>query len=137
MKITVKRFEFGTNYTVGDLYIDDKRECYTLEDVVRAPGIKVKANTAIPTGTYKIVMDFSPKYQRMMLHILDVPMFQGIRIHAGNTDLDTEGCLLVGETWPGGNFIGSSKKAYDKLYVKIKDVLDKYEDVEITITDAH
>lgn len=136
MDIEVQRFEYGSNFTIGRFYIDGVKQCYTLEDVVRAPGVKVKAMTAIPVGTYKLILDWSPKYNRDMLHVLDVPMFDGIRIHSGNDSEDTEGCLLVGEDWAGGNWISGSKKAYNKIFPLIESALAKKEEVFITIIDT-
>ena len=112
MKLKLERYEFGDNYTVGKLLIDGVFFCYTLEDVVRPLGaVKVDGATAIPTGTYKVIVDRSTRFKRDMPHVLDVPGFSGIRIHAGNTDKDTEGCILLGMTHTSGNFIGNSLKA--------------------------
>lgn len=106
MKIVVKRFYKGDNYTTGWLYIDGKLICETIED--RDRGLtqdmpldeikkkKVYSHTAIPTGTYKVVVNNSPKFKRNLPRLLNVPGFDGILIHRGNTHHDTAGCLLVG-----------------------------------------
>lgn len=121
MNILLKRFEFGTNYTVGRLYIDGVYECYTLEDTVReqenvpVSTWKIAGQTAIPKGTYYVLIDDSRRFGKPMPHVTNVPGFEGIRIHSGNTDADTEGCILVGKNWAGGDFIGSSRLAFDDL----------------------
>jgi hypothetical protein len=119
MLIEVKRFEFKNTHTVGKMYVDGVYECYTLEDVVRN-GSKVIGKTAIPTGEYKVIIDASVRFKQDMPHILDVPNFTGIRIHAGNTSAHTDGCILLGTTWTGGDFIGNSKLAYNKFFKKLK-----------------
>ena len=119
MLIEVKRFEFKDTYTVGKMYIDNIYECYTLEDVVRN-GTKVIGKTAIPTGEYKVIIDASVRFKQDMPHILNVPNFTGVRIHAGNTSAHTEGCILVGTTWSGKDFIVNSKAAYKKFFEKLK-----------------
>jgi len=118
MKLVLKRFEYANTYTIGKLYIDDIYQCYTLEDVVRK-GPKVDGKTAIPAGTYSVIVDHSNRFNRDLPHILDVPGFTGVRIHSGNTSANTEGCILVGTTWTGGDFIGNSKIAFDALFKKI------------------
>src|SRR5689334_1352299 len=91
MNLQLLRQQFTTDSTIGSLYIDGEFECFTLEDTVRAPGIKIAGATAIPSGTYEVTIDLSARFGRMMPHVLDVPMFKGIRIHPGNTAKDTEG----------------------------------------------
>jgi hypothetical protein len=118
MLVEVKRFEFKPTYTIGKLYINGKYECYTLEDAVRDK--KVQDVTAIPTGTYKLIIDASRRFKKDMPHILNVPNFTGVRIHAGNTSKDTEGCILLGTTWSGSDFIAQSKLAFDKFFTKLK-----------------
>ena len=119
MLIEVNRFEFKDTHTIGKMYIDGVYECYTLEDVVRN-GTKVIGKTAIPTGEYKVIIDASVRFKQDMPHILNVPNFTGVRIHSGNTSAHTEGCILVGTTWSGKDFIGNSKAAYKKFFEKLK-----------------
>jgi len=119
MLIEVKRFEFKDTHTTGKLYVNGIYECFTLEDTVRN-GTKVIGKTAIPIGTYKLIIDASTRFKQDMPHILDVPDFTGVRIHAGNTSADTDGCILLGSTWAGKDFIGNSKIAYKKFFDKLK-----------------
>ena len=119
MIITIHRFEFGTNYTVGRLSIDGDFQCYTLEDKVRPSGVKIDGQTAIPAGTYKVTRDMSARFGRVMPHILNVMGFEGIRIHPGNSSADTEGCILLGDTWAGGDFIGRSVVAFSNFDKKL------------------
>ena len=120
MLIEVKRFEFKDTHTVGKMYVDGVYECYTLEDAVRN-GTKVLGKTAIPIGKYKLIVDASVRFKQDMPHILNVPDFTGVRIHAGNTSADTDGCILLGSTWAGKDFIGNSKIAYKKFFDKLKE----------------
>ena len=119
MLIEVKRFEFKDTHTVGKMYVDGIYECYTLEDAIRN-GTKIIGKTAIPIGEYKLIIDASARFKQDMPHILDVPNFTGVRIHSGNTSADTDGCILVGTSWNGKDFIGNSKIAYKKLFDKLK-----------------
>lgn len=136
MKVTLRRIEYGSNYTVGRLYIESLFECFTLEDKVRDKGVKIFGETAIPAGIYKVTIDFSEHFGKDLPHILDVPMFEGIRIHSGNTDLDTEGCLLVGTGWGGGDNISNSRVAFSHLYDQLLSAIDKKEEITITIEDT-
>ena len=104
--------------TPGDLYVDDKWFCYTLEDAIRPPWRKEAGKTAIPMGWYRIEISYSPRFQVRMPLLVDVPGFSGIRIHPGNGIADTDGCLLVG-THRGVNQITGSRAAYDRLFQAI------------------
>lgn len=95
--------------TLGEVYFGDEKErfCYSLEDRIQS-GEKVYGKTAIPTGKYEIVLSFSNRFKKILPEILNVPGFRGVRIHGGNTELDTLGCILVGAKQDLAN-----KKIYD------------------------
>lgn len=137
MELRLARTDRHQTRTVGQLFVNDKWECYTLEDAVRDDPnpvtpeneAKVPGRTAIPLGQYQVVAALSPKFGPNTLTLLNVPGFTYIRIHAGNRDTDTEGCLLVGQTledWdgePGPDAIGRSKAALAALKAKVLPVL--------------
>ena len=127
MQITVKRLHKSDNSIIGELLIDGIFECFTLEDPER--DVKIKGETAIPKGTYKVIINKSNRFKRLLPLLLNVPNFEGVRIHSGNSNHDTEGCILVGKT-RGVDFIGQSRKAFDKLFSKMQ----KAKDISITIT---
>jgi hypothetical protein len=133
MILRVNRFKQTEKATLGRLFIDGIVECYTLEDVVRPDGVKVDGQTAIPAGTYNVIIDASTRFKRDMPHVLDVPMFTGIRIHSGNTDADTEGCILLGGKLENDDFISGSKDAFAAFFKKLKAALDAGEDATLLI----
>lgn len=96
MLLKLLRNRFTEEYTTGQLYVDDQFFCFTLEDKVRKQGEKVYGETAIPYGMYKVTLDLSPRFGPDTIFIHDVPGFEGIRIHSGNTSRDTLGCIIVG-----------------------------------------
>lgn len=106
MEIKVKRIAKRDTYTIGKLYIDGVYECDTLEDKDRGltksmkldeiKAKKIYGKTAIPTGTYQVVWSYSAKFKKPLPLLLNVPGYEGIRIHSGNTDADTYGCLILG-----------------------------------------
>jgi hypothetical protein len=117
VELTLKRTDFTEESTIGALYIESKFECYTLEDRVRP--VKIPGLTAIPAGSYEVVVTFSERFQRLLPLLLRVPNFDGVRIHAGNTARNTEGCVLVGQS-KNTDFIGSSQAALEALFRKLK-----------------
>ncbi len=142
MKLTLKRRFFAEEYTIGTLSIDGVRFCDTLEDKNRDHNKdgdlndpwegKVYAKTAIPFGTYKVVVNLSPKFKRELPRLLGVPHFEGILIHRGNTAKDSAGCILVGENKVKGQVINSTQ--YEKGLVKLlKAAIEKGQGVEIEI----
>lgn len=110
MKLTLKRTYKAPDYTIGHLYIDGQYFCDTLEDTVRdlTREKKIPGQTAIPAGTYHVLVTYSPKFKRKLPILVNVPMFTGIRIHRGNTAKDTEGCILVGKNTEKGKVTGST-----------------------------
>jgi|TARA_R110000868_G_scaffold67888_3_gene201032 hypothetical protein len=121
MQITVKRLYKTDTSTIGELLIDGVFECFTLEDAERK--VKIKAETAIPKGSYKVIINESNRFKRLLPLLLNVPDFEGVRIHSGNSNHDTEGCILVGQTM-NKNYIGQSRKAFDKLFKKMQAAKD-------------
>lgn len=143
MKITLKRKFLGPSYTIGDLFIDGHFFCHTIEDKVRdlpakctrAPvGLnctckeKVYAQTAIPTGTYKVTMEYSPKFKRFLPLLHNVPHFLGILIHSGTDENSSAGCIIVGMNKVKGKVV-ESRKTSDTL----NQILCKAKDITITI----
>lgn len=130
-QLELRRKEFTDNSTIGELFFNGKFFMYVIEDVVREPGVKVYGQTAIPYGRYKIIINMSNRFKVKMPLLLNVPGFEGVRIHSGNTSADTEGCLIVGYR-KDKNFVGNSRKAYQDLMTELK----KYEAIEINIVDG-
>jgi len=93
-KLILKRTEITEKYAKGELWYKDKMICYTLEDPPR--DIKIMHETGIPEGTYQIIINYSPRFKRKLPLLLNVPNFEGIRIHKGNFTRSTSGCVLVG-----------------------------------------
>ena len=117
---SLNRVQKDPDVTIGELKIGQLHICWILEDPVREiPGEpvetwKIKGETAIPAGKYKIERTFSNRFQHTTPQLMDVPGFQGIRIHPGNTTGDTEGCLLPGLE-RRSNSVGSSQLAYREV----------------------
>lgn len=146
--LKLNRFYKGPSYTIGRLSINGTYFCDTLEDIDRGlhkmmdlkaiRQAKVYGKTAIPIGTYNVDMErYSPKfgervwakpYEGKIPHIQNVPAFEGVLIHPGNTDKDTYGCILVGENKEKGKVVNSQA-----TFHKLMNILSQYEEVEITI----
>lgn len=124
--LLLKRLHRTNNSTIGELFLNGKFECYTLEDVERP--VKIQNQTAIPKGKYKVIINQSVRFKQLMPLLLNVPNFSGVRIHSGNHKDNTEGCILVGRT-RSVDFIGNSRAAYRQLFAK----LQKATEIEITI----
>lgn len=95
MNIYILRDTYTPTSTIGKLIFDHNVVAYTLEDCVRPEGVKIPGKTAIPAGHYPIVVDYSPHFKRKVPHILNVPNFDGIRVHGGTTPADTDGCPIA------------------------------------------
>ena len=118
MELKLIRKTFTPESTIGELYVDGKFECFILEDTVREHGVKVPGETAIPYGKYTVIITFSPKFNRYLPLLLNVPNFSGIRIHSGNTSKDTLGCLITGSA-ESQDMVVRSRDAFNKLYPKL------------------
>ena len=130
MEIKVIRKTFSSVSTIGEMYLDSKFFCYTLEDFDRdlnkdgdlkdAGETKVNGKTAIPRGKYDVVINMSNRFKVLMPLLINVPGFEGVRIHNGNKAEHTEGCILVGSS-KANNFIGNSKPTFEKLMKILQD----------------
>lgn len=135
MEITVKRINKINDYTIGQMFIDDEYFCDTLEDTVRdLTNIKDKiyGRTAIPAGTYSVILDYSGHFKKLLPHILDTPFFSGVRIHSGNDVEDTNGCILVGSYHHAG-YITESRATMEKLMKKLRETINKGDRITLSI----
>lgn len=146
MKIELKRIARKGTYTVGRLSIDGRYVCDTLEDKDRDQNRngyfdgaekKVYAQTAIPNGTYRVTLEHSPKFSpryggRKVPYLHDVPHFEGILIHTGNTADDSAGCILVGTNSATGRVSGSLI-AFNKLLPMLEQATARKEEITITV----
>lgn len=130
MKLSLIRDTFTEKSTIGKLYVNEQFSCYTLEDVIRKE--KIEGKTAIPSGEYQVIIDFSVRLQKELPHILDVPGFSGIRIHRGNTPDDTEGCILVGVNVTKDR-IWQSNIAFTRLFDQLEIAYNRKEPITIQI----
>lgn len=96
IEASVDRFAYSDRWTLSRVLLPGFDRLYGVEDRIRAPGVKIPGQTAIPAGRYRLAWEWSPRFRRHLPTVLEVPGFSGIRWHAGNSYLDTEGCLCVG-----------------------------------------
>lgn len=138
MQLLLNRKETNLICTHGELFVDGQFECHTLEDPIRElpwqpiEKWKIPGKTAIPVGVYRVYNAFSNRFQKILPLLIDVPGFDGVRIHSGNTADDTEGCILVGQS-KGIASISGSRKALEALQPKIQEATDRGEEVWLTI----
>lgn len=149
MLLRLDRITSTADETIGALYVDGVFECFTLEDEHRAQ--KLIGETRIPAGSYQVLPrtygGFYERYKsrfgpghRFMLEVMNVPNFTDILFHCGNTDEDTSGCILVGESadtngHASGMSIGRSAAAYRRFYAKVKSAVEADEAVKLIIFD--
>lgn len=142
MKLELKRIALKPNYTIGKLFINGTYYCDTIEDKVIDlnkngkfdDGLtKVMHQTAIPYGTFKVVVNHSPKFNRELPRLLDVPYFEGILIHNGSDQNSSSGCIIVGENKTVGK-VTNSTFYMNNLTARIKDAQNKGETTTIAIS---
>ena len=141
MELTLKRRYLGASYTIGSLLINGAYFCDTLEDTVRdvnrngkfdGQETKVAGQTAIPYGSFRVNVTRSPRFKRELPRLCDVPSFEGVLIHRGNTDADTAGCILVGENKAKGKVLNSTKYELE-LTRRCKAAIAAGEKITITV----
>lgn len=128
MKIEVFRLKQTKQSITGDMYLNGEFFCYTLEDIIREE--KVYGETAIDTGTYTVKLTMSNRFKRIMPLLLNVPKFEGIRIHGGNTHKNTHGCILVAFNKINDDYIQGTAEA------KLTEKLKGYDKITITIKNS-
>lgn len=141
MNLRVKRISLKSDYTVGRLYVNGEYVCDTLEDAVR--DTKIYGKTAIPCGTYKITMDvvsskfkdrsWAKPYDGKLPRLINVPNYEGVLIHVGNTAEDTSGCLLVGQNKEKGKLVNSTQTFMSLMTKHLLPAKIRGESVTITI----
>ena len=138
MNILLQRTVFTENSTIGQLFVNDIFECHTLEDrdrFIEDGSDKVNGDTAIPRGQYIVLITNSNRFKRPLPLLCDVKQFTGVRIHAGNDDGDTEGCILVGVYTEGvDDWISFSRSTLAVLQNKIQEALNDGEEVILEVS---
>ena len=134
MEVVIHRTVNGPDACTGSIEVDAKHFGHSLEDVVRdlkADGSgKIPKQTAIPAGRYKVTKEMSRRFKRWMPYLNRVPFFTGILMHSGNTEENTEGCILVGYRLTGDSISpGTSRIAFDALYAKMEEAWGRGEEV--------
>ena len=152
MELKLKRIFKGDKYTIGNLFINDKKFCDTLEDTDRGLDASMSVSkiialkkfgiTAIPKGTYEVVMNVvSAKFSKYKQYtfcggrvprLLNVPGYDGVLMHIGNKPEDTDGCILVGKNTVKG-MITSSTETFMSFYKILEDAFKRNEKIHITI----
>ena len=126
MILLLKRRIFTANTTIGTLSIEGQRICDTLEDADRKleeGGKKIYGRTAIPRGKYEVKITWSNRFKKYMMEVLEVGQYQGVRLHAGNSHADTDGCPLLGEATDEYTLINSrvmTNRVYDMVEKALK-----------------
>lgn len=130
MQLILQRAKTINNTQLGELFVNNKFFCYTLEDKIR--DVKIKHETCIPEGTYNIILNLSQRFKTILPLLQNVPQFEGIRIHAGNTTEDTSGCILVGSNINGETLL-HSKTTLQQLLLLFQKAIKASEKIEIII----
>ena len=133
MILTVVREPSKNGCTLGELLLDGTHEAWTVEDVVR--DVKIPGETAIPAGKYRVVLTMSKRFGKVLPELLNVPNYEGVRIHSGNTAADTEGCILVGEEKSATGVL-RSREAMVELMAALTGVIENGEQVWIEVKNG-
>ena len=143
MKLTIHRRESFGGATIGKLHIDGVFACATLEDQVREiEGVpvsdwKIKGKTAIPQGSYRVTLEYSPRFGTDTPTIHNVPGFTSIRMHAGNVSGDTEGCILLGMQATEISLVGgTSRPAVNLVKQELLQAIERGDSITIDISNA-
>lgn len=135
VNLLLTRTVYSAQSTIGELRLGGELLCHVLEDVVRRPGApKVWGRTAIPAGTYEVVITYSTRFRQPLPLLLHVPGYEGVRLHSGNTATDTEGCLLLGHYDPARpDWISDSRAACARVLPRLRAILAQGQRLWLTI----
>lgn len=142
--IEIIRDTFTVHSTIGSLFLNGNFICFTLEDVCRPDGVKIKGETAIPKGDYDLIINHSNRFNRLMPLIYNCPdlsvinysqKWTGIRIHPGNSNADTDGCILVGKE-KKTDWVSGSNDAYNELFAILEPLCSNGNSIKLNITNA-
>jgi Family of unknown function (DUF5675) len=134
MELLLQRLSDNAECMIGALYIDGANECFTLEKPLQFDGQEnIHDKTCIPQGRYQVVNQESPKFGQMMPHLVDVPNRDHVMFHWGNTAVDTDGCILLGEVRLSDTMIGESKAAFQAFVPKLEQAWANSEEVWLTV----
>jgi hypothetical protein len=144
MNLIILRHDFTDISAIGNLLIDGKIFCFTLEDKDRQrqpdgtiipwkPELKIPGETAIPYGEYEVITNYSVRFKRVMPLLLHVPDFEGVRMHTGNTAEHTAGCILLGMANPQPDFVNQSVAAFGYFFPLLQTALGKGDKVNLSI----
>jgi Steigviridae/Suoliviridae L,D-carboxypeptidase/transpeptidase len=136
MQLTLQRLTDNDECIIGALYVDGATQCFTLELPLLFQGQQnVPCKTCIPSGTYEVDRLYSPHFQKMMPHVVNVPGRTEVEIHVGNAAKDILGCIVVGETRISDVMIGDSVAAFADLEAKLANAWANTEQIWLTIKD--
>jgi hypothetical protein len=135
MHLHLTRTVFSPHATIGELRCGPELLCHVLEDVVRPAGApKVWGQTAIPAGTYEVVVTYSQRFRQPLPLLMDVPGYEGVRIHSGNSAADTAGCLLVGHyDAHKPDWVANSRATFATLFARLRAALAQGQRVQLTV----
>jgi hypothetical protein len=133
MELRLNRFKTGDKSTLGKWFVNGNGFCDTLERAVKPVGFPDGYKPCIPVGTYNVIIDYSNHFGKNMPHIMDVPGYDGIRIHCGDTDADTEGCVLVADNIVNEDFVNQSQAAFGRFFPLLQMALNNGETVSLLI----
>ena len=133
----VRKFQ-REGFIDGKLYINNGFECYTVEYIdilLENSVVKVQNQTTIPKGIYPITISMSTRFKKFLIEVLNVPQFEGVRIHSGNSSEDTDGCIIVGSinARDDDDWVGGSHLAYERLHTKVKKALSDGEKITLEV----
>ena len=135
MKLILIRIARKAEYTIGRLEDENgKKLCDTLEPIWRnydGGELKIPKKSAIPEGTYRVVTTYSLRFRKYLPLLVGVPGFEGVRIHAGNTSRDTEGCILAGQNLQVGKVLWSRI-----TLEKLMKLIEKEKEIYLTIKNT-